>query len=65
VRVIAAIHGNLLDDVRRGEFRLELYYELAVGLLRIPPLRDRKRDLELLIDYFLGELAGGGTSLRR
>lgn len=53
VRVIAATHCNLEQMVEDGRFREDLYYRLSVIPLTIPPLRDRKEDLPLLIDNFI------------
>ncbi|WP_313341099.1 sigma-54-dependent Fis family transcriptional regulator [Sedimentibacter sp.] len=56
VRVIAATNRNLLDEIRDGSFRQDLYYRLNVINLRIPPLKDRKEDILELAKYFLNEL---------
>lgn len=52
VRVIAASHRNLLDEVRAGRFREDLYFRLAVVRLCVPPLRERVDDIELLAQRF-------------
>ena len=57
VRIIAATNRELEEEVRRGNFRSDLYYRLNVLAMDLPPLRDRRDDLVLLIDHFLTEMA--------
>lgn len=53
VRIIAATNRDLLEEVSKGNFRMDLYYRLSVIPVSIPPLKDRKEDIPLLIKYFL------------
>jgi DNA-binding NtrC family response regulator len=57
VRVIAATHSDLRRMVTDGEFREDLYYRLNVIPVQIPPLRDRKEDIPLLVQHFLEKFA--------
>ncbi|MBX7112971.1 MAG: sigma 54-interacting transcriptional regulator [Myxococcaceae bacterium] len=52
VRVIAATHKDLGDMVKRGEFREDLYYRINVIRIQVPPLRERRDDLPILMDHF-------------
>jgi DNA-binding NtrC family response regulator len=56
VRVIAASNANLLERVRQGRFREDLYYRLNVVPLQMPPLRKRTSDIGLLVDHFVKKI---------
>jgi len=56
VRIIGATHRTLTDEAASGRFREDLFYRLAVAVLKIPPLRDRPGDLSVLIDHLLHQV---------
>ena len=56
-RLLSATHRNLAEMVKEGSFRQDLYYRINVIDLHIPPLRERRSDIPLLVDYALGKVA--------
>ena len=57
IRILAATNKDLMEAVEKKEFREDLYYRLNVIPIEVPPLRDRKTDIPLLIDFFINKLA--------
>jgi DNA-binding NtrC family response regulator len=57
VRVIAATNKDLKKEIEEGNFREDLYHRLSVILIHVPPLKERKDDIPLLVDKFLADIA--------
>ena len=58
IRVITATHRNLEESMRAGKFREDLFYRLNIIPINLPPLRERKTDIPLLVNHFLKQLNG-------
>lgn len=63
VRVIAATNKDLKKEIEEGKFREDLYHRLSVILIQVPPLKDRKDDIPLLLNKFLEDIAQENGSL--
>ena len=57
VRIIAATNKNLSDETKKGNFRKDLFYRLNVLPIYLPPLRERKEDIPLLLNYFMSTIS--------
>ncbi|RDK84766.1 sigma-54-dependent transcriptional regulator [Marinirhabdus gelatinilytica] len=57
VRVLAATNKNLKKEIEEGSFREDLYHRLAVILIKVPPLNERRDDIPVLVDYFTQKIA--------
>ena len=56
VRVLAATNKNLKEEIEKGRFREDLYHRLSVIVINMPTLDERKSDIPLLVDYFIGQI---------
>ena len=56
LRIIAATNRTLIEEVGDGSFREDLFYRLAVAVIKLPPLRKRSEDIRLLTDYFMDQV---------
>ena len=65
VRLVAATNKNLSDLIENGQFREDLYFRLNVLSLKIPPVRDRRDDIPLLVNHFLEKYAGENKKFSR
>jgi two-component system nitrogen regulation response regulator NtrX len=57
VRIVAATNKNLKEEISVGRFREDLYHRLAVILIKVPALNDRREDIPLLISFFANKIA--------
>ena len=55
VRIIAATNKNLFEEIKKGNFRKDLFFRLNINSINLPPLRERKQDVKLLANHFLNQ----------
>ena len=65
VRVVAATNKNLKKEIEEGRFREDLYHRLAVILIEVPSLNDRREDIPLLINYFTDKIANSQGNAKK
>ena len=65
VRVLAATNKNLKEEIAKGTFREDLYHRLSVIVINVPTLDDRKDDIPLLVEYFIGQICAETGMLQR
>jgi len=64
IRILATTNRNLQEEMKKGNFRKDLYYRLSIVSITIPPLRERVSDIPLLVNHFLKKFKEGGHSSR-
>jgi DNA-binding NtrC family response regulator len=64
IRILATTNRNLQEEIKKGNFRKDLYYRLSIVSLTIPPLRERVSDIPLLVNHFLKKFKEGGDPRR-
>lgn len=65
VRVVAATNKNLKEEIAKGTFREDLYHRLSVIVINVPTLDERKEDIPLLVEYFIGQICAETGMVRR